>query len=787
MLSSGGTLKPRQKLPLSKKDKDWREQSFKHYTFASNASNTRRVNYMEHLYKVANGYLEEEDYEHVLNPLGDEGRKNPKYRSFPAKLRNFDIISPVVNSLLGQMLEIGFDYTVVNKATDIDNEYLRVLSEGIKQNILIDFNIALQDNGIDTGIPKEQKQSIEELKKQASSYNKQKSKEGRIIMDYINSYNELPMKFLRAWYDFIVTGTCFSRRDVYLDETIYEIVNPLNIRYVASDNIHFVEDAESVSVDYFMTPTETLDFFQDSEEFMTNTKIIDYLEKQTISSTHHSSNRGFRSTDYFEDAKSKFLGKVFGASQGNPRSDGNIKVTHTCFKSWRKIGELNYQDIFGEWHVEEVGEDFIPMKGEKVTWRWVNEVWEGFSIDEIFFFDIMPIPLQRGTLDNPSKCKLPYNGRILDSRVIHAESIVEKGVVFQEKYNIIQYNIEMSVAKNLDKIIVLPLSLVPDTEDMDMFGQMYYTKAMGYMYIDDSDKKKLQALQYIKVLDTGLNQYITHLYDIAAKIKQEYEEKIGFVRQMKGEINSSDTNGNVREAVFRGSLYTAHLFEQFRQFQQRDLQALLDLSKFAFIEGKKESFLTSAGKEAWLSLEPEAISQASYGLFIKNSLKEREMREQLKMRAQEFAQNGSTPSDIAKILKYSYDEIEDYLAQKEQEMREMAMAQSQAEQETEKYKQESENYNKSEERRVKEADSVRQSDTKIKVALINMQTALTSNMTNLTPELQDTAQASIDDIGLKIRELEIKERDSQRKAAAAVYKSDTDLKIAKENKFKHEK
>jgi len=782
---TGGTSRPRQKLPFSKKDKDWKEQSFKHFTFANNSSNGKRRNYLEYLYRVANGHLEEENYEHATNPLGEGSKNKPQYRSFPAKIRNLDIISPIINSLVGQMIEMGFDYTIVNKATDIDNDYLRNLTKLMKDNILIQFNSALQDAGIDTGIPKEEPEPLEALQEKARSFNTQKSKEARIIMDYIESYNELPIKFIRAWYDFVVTGSCYSRRDVYLDETIYDIINPLNIRYVASDNVGFIEDGESVSVDYFMTPSETLDFFQDHEEFTNNKEIIDYIEKQGIASSDNNGGT-FRATDYFQDARNTFLNKVFGIEHGAIRNEGHIKVTHTCFKSFRQIGELSYDDILGNSHVEEVTEDFKPMKGEKVKWRWVSETWEGFSVNDIYFFDINPVPLQRGTLDNPSACKLLYNGKTLDSRVIHGRSIVEEGIVYNEKYNIIHYNIEMTIAKNMDKVILMPLGLVPDTEDMDMFGQMYYAKATGYLFFDDSDKAKLQAAQHVRVLDTNLNQYVNYLYDIASKIKREFEERIGFVRQAKGDINSSDTNGNTQEAIFRGSLFTAPMFEQFRQFQQRDLQALMDLSKFAFIEGKKANFLTSAGKEEWLNVQPEAISEASYGLFIKNSIKEKKMRDMMQARAQEFAQNGSTPSDIAKIIKYSFDEVEDYLKNKEEEIMAANQQQAQAEQEAAKYIQESQNFNLAEDRKIKEEASIRDSQTKIQIALIKMQESLTNSMSSLDLTGKEEAGKVIEDIGIKLRELDIKERDSQRKAASAVYKADTDLKIAKENKYKHE-
>ena len=49
--------------------------------------------------------------------------------------------------------------------------------------------------------------------------------------------------------------------------------------------------------------------------------------------------------------------------------------------------------------------------GGKLEFKWVNEVWEGTRIDGRIYVNINPILNQRLSLENPSKCKLPINGR----------------------------------------------------------------------------------------------------------------------------------------------------------------------------------------------------------------------------------------------------------------------------------------------------------------------------------------------------------------------------------------
>ena len=109
-----GTHKiPQQRLPLNKKTKKWREDCVDAFTDLSKFGLSERRSYLKTLYDYYNGDIDVQDYKYVLKPYG-KTREN-----FPSKLRNYPIIKPVIDLLLGEKSKRPLNYTVVVKNSDV--------------------------------------------------------------------------------------------------------------------------------------------------------------------------------------------------------------------------------------------------------------------------------------------------------------------------------------------------------------------------------------------------------------------------------------------------------------------------------------------------------------------------------------------------------------------------------------------------------------------------------------------------------------------------------------------
>ena len=85
---------PKQKLPRSRKTKEWGKKSMNAFIDRTQFSSQHK-SHMHKYYDAYNGNLAEADYNYVINPYNSEKHKT---KGFPAKLRSYNIIKPVIDS-----------------------------------------------------------------------------------------------------------------------------------------------------------------------------------------------------------------------------------------------------------------------------------------------------------------------------------------------------------------------------------------------------------------------------------------------------------------------------------------------------------------------------------------------------------------------------------------------------------------------------------------------------------------------------------------------------------------
>ena len=117
---------PKQRIPFSQKDDKWKEDCVNAYINLSKFGISERRSYLKSLYDNYNGVIDEEDYNYVLKPYG-------RTRShFPTKLRNYPIIKPIIDLLLGEKSKRPLEYTVTVQNADSVS-----IKEEALQNLLL--------------------------------------------------------------------------------------------------------------------------------------------------------------------------------------------------------------------------------------------------------------------------------------------------------------------------------------------------------------------------------------------------------------------------------------------------------------------------------------------------------------------------------------------------------------------------------------------------------------------------------------------------------------------------
>lgn len=638
---------PRQAIAESEKDKDWREETVEAYINQANfklGANSYRQ-WLLKLYDYYNGKIDNSDYAYVLEPYGK------KRENFPAKIRNFNIIKPSIDLLIGEKAKRPFNWNVIVTSPDVVSIREHEKNEAVKENLYQWFVNRLNDAGFETGM-----ESDEELQlpQEVERMFERNWKDNRAIMaqkalNYLIPYLHWYKKSQKGWKDFLIAGYAFSIRDVQNNEPRYDILNPLDVDFDKDPDVDFVEEGNWAVIRQLVSRNSVVDHFRKQ------------LDQKTIERLESPKNTNRDVFFWYNQDEQIF----------HDNWDTYTELVTVYWKSLKKIGFRTYMDEFGEIYEETVDEhyEFNPETDLDLEWDWINEVWKGYRIDGDIYLEIEPLEHQRSSIDNPSKCKLPVNGRAYSDRNSSNISLVELGIPYQLSYNIFKYRLENAIAKSKDILAMMDINMIPEGWDMDKF--MYFVESTGIAWVNYQKEGVQFNPQHQSVMDLSIKT-IDQYVNLLRFIKEEWEYLSGITRQRMGEMSPYEGKATSQQAIIQSSHITEDYFRKYASMEERDLQAVVDYSQLAWINGKKGMYVMPDGTEQYLDIDPDTYTHAEFGLFVKDASIEQEKLNQLKALGQSMVQNGAPISIISEIISGdNFVEIHDKIKEAEAHMQEL--------------------------------------------------------------------------------------------------------------------
>jgi len=722
----GSTKIPQQRLPLTKKTQKWREDCVEAFINLSKFGLSERRSHLKSLYDYYNGEISEEDYKYVLKPYG-KTREN-----FPSKMRNYPIIKPIIDLLLGEKSKRPLNYSVAVKNADSvsikEEKKKQKLQQMVSQMFLSALESVEQGNEMQQP-PEPPAQIIEQFER---TYVDDRAIKGQAALNYIMYDQEIYDKFQKAFFHYLVSGECYSHKGVRRREPFYEIINPMDIDYDKDPDVEFVEDGDWVIIRRYAHASTVVDNFG---EYLSDEQVLELENPQQNSIDSYLLYRAEAAT-----------------ADDNIYRNRLIEVVTIYWKSRKRIGFVQYQDeLTGQIEQFDVEDGYrlpaeLKSQGAKIEWEWVNEVWEGTKIDGRFFVNMTPIANQRTSLDNPSTCKLPVNGRKYSDINSNNISLVQLGIPYQLNYNIFKYRMELAIARSKDIIAQFDINMIPKKWDLDKF--MYYVEGTGIAWVDYNKEGIQLSPQHQSVLDMSIktiDQYIMLL----ESIMQEWEKISGVNRQRQGTIGTYEGKASSQQAIVQSSHITEDLFRKFARFEQRELQGLLDYSKEAWVEGKKSMYIMPDSTMQMLDIDALEHMESEYGIFVSDSGKDQENFRYAREMSQAMVQNGMPASAVLEMFDTdSFTDLKHKIADAEKAQQELAQKQREAE--MQQQQQQMQMQQQQAQMQALEKDKDRQKD--IEIALINAEAKDQSDKLNID------IQKMVQDYELKQREIDLKQQ-----------------------------
>ena len=660
---------PKQKIPLSQKNEEWKKDTINYFERLSYTSPSgNRTNNFNKLvnYDLYNGRFNKADLEYVCNPLGLSDN------DFPATLQHYDVVSPAFNLLIGEEVKRPDNFMVVSESPEDINRK----SEDLKNKVTTSLE-ELLIGAIDpsTQDPNNPPPTPEQIAKY-ERYNPSdlvESQANKILKSLRRKLNTKEI-FKKGWKDALIAGEEIYWTGVSNKEPILRRCNPLNITVVLDNDSDFIDEAVAAIETRMLTPSTIIDEFGDQLK----SSEIDTLEMYINAVGNQYMQAQGPNPSFTLDTNGQTVD--IGGSIGTKSSSFNsrlIRVVRVEWKSFTKRFKLTYTDEDDQAQELTVDETFklaIFKKAypdAKTEEYWITEAWEGIKIGTDIFLEVKPKLNQRRRMDNPYVCKLGYTGLIYNATNSVSVSVMDRLKPYQYLYNIISYRLELAFASDMGKVMLMDLAQIPRSEGIDIEKWMYYLRAMKVAFINSAEEGnkgsmtgKISSFNQFQSIDMSLSNVIQQYIQTLDYIKAQVAFISGVSPQRLGAISSNELVGNVQKSVEQSALITEFMFDSHNEVKRRVYTALIECAKVAYRDGLVTQYVLDDMGIEMLKLEEFELENSEFNTYVSNSNKDAEVIATLKQLSQIALQSdkadlstmidtiiNENPRDIMRILK----------------------------------------------------------------------------------------------------------------------------------------
>ena len=631
-------------------------------------------------YQLYNNIINQADFEKECNPLGVQ------VGQFSDIIQPYNKTYNKIQVLLGEELRRKFDYKVVLTNDTGVRSKLFYRDHLLRNYVHQQLNTILQEFNLQ-GLEVDEASLMDPAdvsKFMATKYLDSKEIAANKILKYLTK--KLNLKDLKN--DGFKHGLIAGEEIVYVSkrngEPYVSIVNPLGFFFHKSHEVKFVEDSAYAGHQTLMSLNDILDTF--------GSELSEEDKKRLEEPYVRNSSSAVNSTMVYDKRDYSLDQYRAGFDSYTSESDSPLhNVFHVEWKTFKKVGFINYTNEYGDPELDIVSEDFeVPPFAKKskdtysweidslqysLTWEWIEEVWEGIKIAHDIYVNIRPKEYQMRDLDNPRSVKLGYHGTIYSSMNAEPISLMSRMRPFQYLYFLVMHKLKKFIAQDMGKVFNIDVTMIPP--NLGPEKMMYYLQNMNihfYNPLANADQPGWsQRPGIVGASDMSTTEIIIGYVNLLNSIDQQLSDVSGVSRQREGQVMANEAVTNAQSNIQMSSVITEVYFHSHNLLWQNVLNSLIDLASACYKhKGLTRQFILDDMSLATLELSPDSLTNASFGVFITNSPEEQAIFDSLQQWGLGLIQNDKAKfSDMIKIYKaVSTEELEQQILESEKQQQE---------------------------------------------------------------------------------------------------------------------
>jgi hypothetical protein len=432
---------------------------------------------------------------------------------------------------------------------------------------------------------------------------------------------DLKSVFKRGMYDLAITSKEFYKVSIKNGDPYVERKDPRAMIYDIDSDKENIKDSRYAGDENWYTINEIFDFYSND---LTNEE-IEKLEK--LSNNSNTSNR-----DSISSSNNYHL----------DNNNNHLKVRVVSIQ-WKSIKMLKYKVSENKYDPEVpyfkmVKDNYKAKKGEKIVKKPITFIHQATKIGDDILVDWGPKPNQIRYEENYANSQLDYFGIVKDNINDTTISVVDSLKNIQMLYNITIYQIELAMSRAGGKSLIYDVSQKP--KKIPLEDVMYHAKNSGLILINSKQEGGQQStFNQFQNVDFTLSQSVGQLINLKMMLEDTADKLTGISAARSGIQKSGDLVGVTQQSMMQSSLITAPLFDIHYKVVGEVFNGLANLMRIAWAnEGRMANIYGDMGMEVFEI--HKSISLDEYGIFLSNSGKEVQDKQQMMMLMERYSSTG---------------------------------------------------------------------------------------------------------------------------------------------------
>jgi hypothetical protein len=607
---------PKQNIPEKEKTKEWHLKCLN----ALYSNNREHRKYTDEKkkdhdnYLLYGGHFDPKAFAYVTDAYG---------LTSPARLVNYPMIKPKIDLLVGELISQPLQFTahVINRSAirRKTEKKITIAAEVALRPIRREMEKALGMKFPDEELGEEIPEDIEKFKE--FKFRDAIEDQVHTGLQYLIQKQDLKSIFKRGMYDLAITAKKFYKVSIKNGDPFVERKDPRAMIYDIDSDKENIKDSRYAGDENWYTVNEILDFWG---EQLTNDEVVK-LEKLSENSKSLNGDDLGNFNNYHLD-----------------NDDKHLKVRVVCMQ-WKSIKMLKYKVSENKYDPEVpyykmVKDNYKPKKGEKVVKKPITFIHQATKIGDDIIVDWGPKPNQIRFEENYANAQLDYFGIVKDNINNTTISVVDSLKNIQMLYNITIYQIELAMSRAGGKSLIYDTAQKPKNIPLD--DVMYHAKNSGLILINSKQEGgQAHTFNQFQNVDFTLSQSVGQLINLKMMLEDTADKLTGISAARSGVQKSGDLVGVTQQNIMQSSLITAPLFDIHYKIVGEVFNGLANLMRIAWAnEGRMANIYGDMGMETFKI--DKAISLDEYGIFLANSGKEVQDKQQMMMLMERYSSTG---------------------------------------------------------------------------------------------------------------------------------------------------